>query len=231
MSAPQTRPIRPAAGQWVEDWLSRPRHAVYIAAAGGDPEHALALCEWNTQIGAAFLRDLAHIEVAVRNAYDRALERHWPGTPHWTSRGAVVFAPLIRNRNGRHVDINRRLRETLDHALRDAGGMRAPAGKVIAELTFGFWRYLSSSAHEKTLWVPALHHAFPPGTDRQRDVDGVVGRLHALRNRAAHHEQLMATDVPGRLSDIVGLAKLIDPKLSQYLAATTSVPRIAVARP
>jgi hypothetical protein len=93
---------------------------------------------------------------------------------------------------------------------------------VIAELPFGFWRYLSSAAHEKTLWVPCLHRVFPAGTDR-RDVDRPVGRLHQLRNRVAHHEPLLRTDVPGRLDDLIRLASMINPELGQYLAATTTV--------
>ncbi len=71
-------------GVWVESWLSAPRFAVYLADAGGDRRRALRLYEWNAAVSAAFLRDLSHLEIGVRNAYDRALcagrddrERHW----------------------------------------------------------------------------------------------------------------------------------------------------------
>ena len=117
------------------------------------------------------------------------------------------------------------------HAIANAGGTGAPPGKIVAELMFGFWRYLSSAAHEKTLWVPALHRAFPPGTDRALHVDGPVGRLHELRNRVAHHEPLLSTDVAGRLADLTGLAARLDPQLGQYLQATSSVPKLLTARP
>ncbi len=32
---------------WVDDWLSPPRFAVHVAAAGGNRRHALRLYEWN----------------------------------------------------------------------------------------------------------------------------------------------------------------------------------------
>jgi hypothetical protein len=96
---------------------------------------------------------------------------------------------------------------------------------------FGFWRYLSSAAHEKTLWVPALHRAFPRGTDRALHVDGPVGRLHDLRNRVAHHEPLLTTDVAGRLADLIGLATRLDPPLGQYLEATSTVANLLTVRP
>lgn len=95
---------------------------------------------------------------------------------------------------------------------------------------FGFWRYLSSAAHEKTLWVPALHHAFKPGTDR-RDVDRPIGRLHNLRNRVVHHEPLLRSNVAGRLTDAIVVTSLIDPQLGQHLNATSRVPALLQQRP
>jgi hypothetical protein len=96
---------------------------------------------------------------------------------------------------------------------------------------FGFWRYLSSAAHEKTLWVPALHRAFPPGTNRATHVDGPVGRLHDLRNRVAHHEPLLTTDVAGRLSDLIGVAARLDLHLGQHVQATSTVSSLLDTRP
>lgn len=214
-------PPAPDPGPWVQQWLSVPRHAVYLAAAG-NAERALALYEWNAQLSAALHRDLAHLEIGLRNAYDQALAKHWPGPPHWTQAADTIFAPLYRRRGQNRVDVNRQPRTLIQQALRAAGGTVAPAGKVIAELPFGFWRYLSSAAHEKTLWVSCLHRAFPAGTDR-RDIDHPVGRLHQLRNRVAHHEPLLRTDVAERLDDITGLAQMINPELGQYLVGTSTV--------
>jgi hypothetical protein len=226
-----TPPALPPAGRWVEAWLSAPRFAVYLAAASGDRARGLTLYEWNAQFSAALLHDLAHLEVGLRNAYDVALSTRWPGPPHWTLAGNTVFAPLYRRRGRRHVDVNDRPRESLRHAIANAGGPTAPPGKVVAELMFGFWRYLSSAAHEKTLWVPALHRAFPPGTDRAAHVDGPVGRLHDLRNRVAHHEPLLTTDVAGRLSDLTGVAARLDPHLGQHVQATSTVSSLLATRP
>jgi len=215
----------------VTTWLSQPRYAVYLDAAAGDPEHALALYEWNAQLSATVFRDLAHLEVALRNAYDRALSGRWPEPPHWTGAGDRVFAPLYRTRSGRRIDINERVRAALSQALTVAGGPAAPPGKVVAELMFGFWRYLSSAAHEKALWVPCLYRAFPAGTDRERHVDSRVRRLHQLRNRIAHHEPLLRTNLAARLDDLFELASLLDPNFGTYLRATTNAPDLIVSRP
>lgn len=214
----------------MERWLSQPRHAVYLAASKGDPRLALDLYEWNAEISAALMRDIAHVEVGLRNAYDRALSARWSGPPHWTIAGIPAFTPLWRTRRGRRVDVNLRTRESLLRAVDSAGGTAAPPGKVVAELMFGFWRFLSSSAHEKTLWVPALHRAFTPGTDR-RDVDRPIGRLHDLRNRVAHHEPLLRSDIAGRVADAVAVASLIDSDLGQHLTTTSRVTHLLSQRP
>jgi hypothetical protein len=80
-------------GAWVQSWLSRPRFAVYLAAAGNtDRRLALNPYEWNAAVSAAFLHDLAHLEVALRNAYDTAIAANTPaGLSHWTTDPCRLF--------------------------------------------------------------------------------------------------------------------------------------------
>ncbi|MGH9023736.1 MAG: hypothetical protein ACRDV9_11680 [Acidimicrobiia bacterium] len=54
--------------------------------------------------------------------------------------------------------------------------LRPRPGKVVAELSFGFWRYLVTPHYEQSFWVPALDHAFPNLTggssyDRRQHVE------------------------------------------------------------
>jgi len=179
--------------------------------------------------------DLAHLEVALRNSYDAAIVANTPpGLPHWTTDPYRLFPVRWRAaRDGTRVDANRSPREQIERAVREAGP-GAPPGKVIAELMFGFWRYLSTAAHHHPLWIPYLHTAFAPGTSR-RAVDRPVGRLHQLRNRIAHHEPLLrrnaATGVLSlttqhlvdRHADLLTVAELISPDLRDYIAATSTV--------
>lgn len=207
-----------------------------MTATGGDRERALRLYDWNARVSAAVLRDLAHFEVALRNAYDVALTAATPpAQTHWTFASAAVFPPVYRTkrvstRPTQHTDINRRPREILDAAVQAAGGRSAPPGKVVANLAFGFWRYLSSKAHEKSLWVPYLHVAFSPKTNRS-DVDARVGRLHELRNRVAHHEPLLGTNLSLGLEDLLWVAGRLDSSISQYISFSTDVPALIASRP
>jgi hypothetical protein len=222
-------------GPWVEAWLSPPRFGVYLAAAIGDRHLALDLYEWNAIVSAAFQHDLAHLEVALRNAYDATIVANTPASlPHWTTDPYRLFPVRWHSaRDGTRIDANRSPREQIERAVRTAGP-GAPPGKVIAELMFGFWRYLSITAHHHPLWIPYLHNAFAPGTSRPA-VDRPIGRLHQLRNRIAHHEPLLrrnsATGVLSlttrhlvdRHGDLLTVADLISPDLRDHIAATSTV--------
>lgn len=227
--------IAPADGPWVDQWLSPARLARYLTAASADRSEALALYEWNAQVSAALQRDLGHLEIALRNAYDTAATSGRPGQGHWLRDDYnVLFAALWRSKTSRSgvrrpVDVNEKPRRQIAQALQAAGAGSQP-GKVVAELAFGFWRYLSTSAHEKTLWVPFLHAAFPPGTSRQA-VDAAAGRLHELRNRVAHHEPLLREDLQARHYDLIKVAGWLHPELAGHLSATTTVPALLQQRP
>lgn len=233
-----------SAGSWLEDWLSPPRFAVYLRAAGDDRWLALQLYEWNAAVSAALLRDLAHLEVGLRNAYDRALSTAVPaGRPHWVFDPLRFFPPhRQRAANGTHYDANETIRRKIATAIRDAtspgpgksasaarNGQPSP-GKVVAELSFGFWRYLSVKRLDTSLWVPHLHKGFQPGVSR-RAVDEPIGRVHALRNRVAHHEPLLRTDLHQRHHDLLTVAHLISHELGTYLASTSSCVSVINQRP
>ncbi len=230
------------AGPWVEAWLSAPRLGVYLTAAGGDRTAALALYEWNAAVSAGFLHDLAHLEVGLRNAYDTTLTTSIPvGREHWVFDADRYFPPTMRRaRNGTRYDANRINRDQLDRAVAEAAApgpatMRRaatppPPGKVVAELMFGFWRYMSTKAHDQRLWIPLLHKAFVPGTARP-DVDRPIGRLHQLRNRVAHHEPLLAQDLTARHDDILAVAGLIAPELRSYIGDVSPCPALIATRP
>ena len=95
---------------------------------------------------------------------------------------------------------------------------------------FGFRRYLSSSAHDVSLWRPYLHHAFPAGTARP-DVDLRAGELHDLRNRVAHHETGARRGLRRRHTLLLELAEFIEASLAVHIKATTRVPALIASRP
>jgi hypothetical protein len=78
----------------------------------------------------------------------------------------------------------------IDAARRRArrGGAVETPGRVVAELSFGFWSFLLSGRYERTLWLPCLRPAFSHHRGMRRAVNDAVRDLHLLRNRIAHLE-------------------------------------------
>lgn len=190
-------------------------------------------------MSAAVLHDLAHLEVAIRNAYNGALEARQPGPLHWTEDLGRYF-PYRRGRarDRTLVDLNEKPRRQVARAIDEAGGPSAPKGKVVAELTFGFWRYLTTRTHDATLWVPYLRWGFPAGIAGSGPiplsrpvVDGAMGELHMLRNRVAHHEPLLNADLATRRSELVLLLTLIDADLSHYVQLQSMWATVEAQRP
>lgn len=219
---------------WIDEWLTSGRFGKYLRAAGGDPDRALLLYDWNARLAAAFFRDLAHLEVGLRNAYDRALSAHpaLSGQDWLTDGGALLlFRRHYVTESGRRRDKNRTPRRRIKEARERSGHDRgAPRGKAVAELTFGFWSYLTDDLHEKTVWVPALHRVYRPGADRKR-VNAALAELRELRNRAAHHESVFDRDPEGSRRRIVYVAGQLSPDLRQFINRTSDLPAVISERP
>jgi hypothetical protein len=189
MSSSPTGPAPPAA---VQQHLSRPRLGTYLHACPGDLEAALRLYRWNAAVSAALWEVLGHGEVILRNAMHNELTAHHQrrGDPgEWFDDPQRVF----------------HLRTVNDvRTAKRRAGPGAPPGKVVAELSFGFWRYLLANRYSTTLW-PAIRHAFPNLPRRgntRRIVEGHVDDLHLLRNRIAHHEPLINVPLHARLQSL-----------------------------
>ena len=118
------------------------------------------------------------------------------------------------------------------------GGRRAEVhGRVIAELNFGFWRYLCEPPYLTSLWVPAVASAFPlhPSTlhpEQVRvDVADRMQRLHFLRNRVAHHEPIHRRDLSRDHGQLLELVGWMCSESRYWVAATSRTPEVIAARP
>ncbi|WP_419947108.1 hypothetical protein [Candidatus Poriferisodalis sp.] len=176
----------------VAERITVERMGPYLDSASGDLSVALSLYDWNSAVAGAVHADLGRLEVILRNAFDRALN-DLAASNGWTQ-------PWYDH----DLLFRRRQREAIDTAVQRAGHRGSGSfthGGVIAELGFGFWRFLCVPAYLTALWVPALASAFPqhPAQGHARriraDVERRMQGLHVLRNRIAHHEPIFRRDL------------------------------------
>jgi len=218
-----------AAQQWspadLPQLLSPPRFSRYVSVAGS-ATRAADLYSWNGRLSGAVHEELGMLEVVLRNALDRQLVKYH----HVTLNGDGLWYADRRMpwQSPRMVD-------QIDRARAQAtGNWRFPElpGKVIAELTFGFWRYILAAPYQSTLWAPALRHAFPHlRPARRATVYQLVDRLNSVRNRVAHHEPIHSLDIAARHKEVLLAAGWIDPAAAAWIAETSRVPAVLQMRP
>jgi hypothetical protein len=218
-----------AAAQWspadLPQLLSPPRFGPYVSVAGS-AERAADLYAWNGRLSAAVHEELGMLEVILRNALDRQLVTYHQvalgGDGRWYADRRMPW------QSGRMIDQIARAR------AQATGNWRFPEfqGKVIAELTFAFWRYVLAAPYQSTLWAPALRHAFPHlRPARRATVYEVVDRLNSVRNRVAHHEPIHCLNIASRHQEVLLAASWIDPAAAAWIAETSRVTAVLQMRP
>jgi hypothetical protein len=178
MSTPVTTP-NPLV---LRNCLSPERLGPYLADAvpAGDLTAALLLYSWNAEISGSLFELLGHMEVVLRNAMHDQLTA-WAqvqvGSANWFDQAAW----FNQQTNQDIADAKARLQRE---------GKSVTPGRLVAELNFGFWRFLLTGHYDATLWRSALVSAFPNSGGRRESVYKVVERMNRLRNRIAHHEPI-----------------------------------------
>lgn len=208
----------------VASYITQDRLRSYITASNGDLDAALRLYDWNITASSSVLGLVSMVEVAVRNAMDQSLTR-W--SDH-KNAGASWFDLVPLDTRGRS-DL------TLARQRATRGQRSEIHGKVVAELMFGFWRYLVAPRYLTSLWVPELHTAFPDGhpdlATRRQQVHGHLERINFVRNRAAHHEPIHRRDLTRDVSSALALVGWISPDLRLWVAANETVSLSYSTRP
>jgi Abi-like protein len=210
----------------VAEGLSSARLTRYVESTD-TLEAALALYEWNTQIAAALFELLQHAEVILRNALSKELTvlriAHGDPAGHWFwFETDEWFAPwwqpeMLRQLKKVHGSLARTKRPITQ-------------GRIVAEVSFGFWRYLLTSHYESSLWTPALRRAFPRGLAREA-VHDLVEHLNVLRNRIAHHEAVYNRNLP---TDVLRIEQLLDwlsPPTADWAMTTSRLTKLWDQRP
>lgn len=212
--------------------LTKDRLESYLQVTGGDGRAAIDLYDWNTGVASALHADLGRLEVIFRNVIDQALVRHGKAKGWQTAwyRRRQLFAGREGSRAWGDID------DALDRAARKSSS-QFMHGQVIAELSFGFWRYLCRPTFATSIWVPAAAAAFPAHPDApdphriRADVEDRVQRLHFLRNRIAHHEPIHRRNLKRDRTQLLELVRWICPHCHSWVAENSISEEALGARP
>jgi len=123
-----------------------------------------------------------------------------------------------------------RQRGAIRYAKAAVGADGLAEGRVVAQLTFGFWVSMPDPGQEDALWVPGLRLAFPHSSGERKPVRPRLGTITtSQRHRASQPD--VKRDMAKAEMDLLGAAHWIDPTLADWLADTSSVREILARRP
>lgn len=204
--------------------LTTERLGRYVRAGGSD-QAGWALYVWNSQMCSAYLEALSWVEVGLRNATADQMDqlrRSSDPKGEWLDPRSEWFSPWFQAGSVSN------LRQARSQAQRGAAGV--VAGRVIAELTFGFWVRLYSRHYEASLWTPALRHAFPAKMSRVAVHDQLL-TLQRLRNRVAHHEPVFEQNHVENLGRIIETISWLDERFARAVEPELCFQEILARRP
>ena len=221
-------------------FLGSARLATYLAAAENDHGRAQDLYLWVTELSGALHAQLSYVEVAVRNAIDVQLMT-WNDAQgcgrEWTAPGQTA-APLYQLLRTALSEARQRAQREAEQRHPQHARYRAavPHDDVVAQLMFGAWvkvvqpfSTVESSQRQEHLWTQAVRHAFPRDDQSEagrRAVGSQLDALRRLRNRGAHHDNLLEVNVSHRLNDILALLSKVNAAFPSLAAARSPVRRI-----
>lgn len=163
----------------LEQIVSVPRLQRYRNAATSDLEIAVLYC-WNVHLGEALMPSLAILEVTLRNAVHDVLMNH-VGTEWWfkTVLNSTSYDTILKVIG----DLTKRQ------------GHPPLIGKVISEITFGFWPKLFAHSYHAFWWdaphrllAQMISHHPNVARDTRGKFEERLEYFVALRNRVIHHE-------------------------------------------
>lgn len=104
--------------------------------------------------------------------------------------------------------------------------------QLVAELNFGFWRFLVAKQYRTTLWPLAGKYAFPNIDPSQiQELSTVMGRLHDLRNRIAHHEPIHMRNLDRDFADCLWVIGGVCLTTKQWVESNSRVAGVLQERP
>jgi hypothetical protein len=177
---------------------------------------------WDIDLAEAIVPCLHAAELALRNSIHDAFATHY-GTDLWFYQPGVLEPGQLGE---------------LSRALGQLSRRRAQptSGRIVAELTSGFWVAVLSDPYHQRIWQPSsfamLRTVFPHSGNlpRQR-IQTRFNSIRKLRNRVFHFEAIWdRPNLLGEHADIHEAVGWISPTLQQAILAVDHFPEVALGR-
>jgi hypothetical protein len=189
----------------IKQCLSQERLESYLAIAANDLRDAIRLYERNTSLSEALYGLLQGLEVPLRNSMHIALSR---GLAREDWYDSVVW----------QIAQQEQIASAKDGLQKKAKPVTP--GRMVAELTFGFWVGLTGPKYSVNLWERHLYKAFPNARLGRKQLNKRLEGIRLLRNRVAHHEPILSRDLVKDVDRILETIGWISRDMEQWVRQT-----------
>ena len=190
----------------LERTLSADRLTPYRATVDNDLGRAVRLYEQNVLLAESLYGILQGLEVALRNTIHAQLAEDY-GQAAWWDAIRLEAEQLAMLRNAKEI-------------LKRAG--RPPdAGRIVAELAFGFWTGLISPKYEG-LWRDHLVKIVPRRPMQRVELHTRLTSIRKLRNRVAHHEPILGRPLQKDVNQIFDTIAWLSPMTARWVRSNAS---------
>ncbi len=197
--------------------LLSPERLAALTQLTGSERTAIELHQEALRIGTNLMNVIAYVELALRNTVSENLTAFF-GTSSWLTHPPAPFqwrpsdnskigTALANARRAEYAKMSQAEKAALDaqafphgrppnisHLQRARNRQQqimVSEGKVIAEMTFHFWKRIYSSDYEQILWRTTLKRTFPNKNINRAQVAKNFEHIYQARNRLAHHEPVL----------------------------------------
>jgi hypothetical protein len=185
----------------LEPTLSSARIGTYMLAAGHDATRALALYQWNAQLGEAFHLPIQSVEIALRNRINGVLIQNF-GVDWWKD---PAFLALVEKRQSDAIDeVKTRISKR---------GQPVVTGQIVAGMSFRFWVTMLDARYNPSVWSHALAAGFPhlPAKTTRGDLQKAARHIANFRNRIWHHEPIFKANITAEYSRCIEMLAWLCP--------------------
>lgn len=201
--------MNPAFFQHIENVFHTERIDAY-RQDGADHTVTLSRYLLNMALSESLYPALQFAEIALRNAVHRELSARC-GTDAWYDSPLARLTPWQQDKVAEAKDALRKHRKPLT------------LGRIVAELTFGFWTGFFNNTHARTgIGSYLSKNVFPhaPATEQyQAKLDKRWLEIRDLRNRVFHHERILHwRDLDARHQAILQIIAWMSPELHDLTA-------------
>ena len=169
-----------------EDIMSAARISRYLGACNQDTRKAMTLYRLNLKLSQELFTVISCFEITIRNSIDKKLKETFGN--HWLRDAASVGGIFDNNRC-------RITREAINSAVNKLNHSYTH-DKFVAELGFGFWRYMfaqqqyNATGRSLLSIFPAKPTSSPAIQYNNTYVFNQLAQINKIRNRIAHHEPI-----------------------------------------